>query len=297
MRVVRGAAAAALRRVVDEHGPLLVAGALAIAIVADGGWALVRGTRTPRPAIGTPAARAAPLVNRSAINALFGASPASANVVPEALSAEFELTGTIAMTDPTEGFGILRRHGQGEQSYRAGEALSGGAKLAEVYPERVVIDIGGALSTLWLPHGGARAPAATAVAWHAPPPRAVDPIVAASPPVPVSIDQRRQHPVNVPGSRVARALRPHAVVTDQRVVGYQLASGGTSPIAGLPRGAIIREINGVPLTDGVVAGQMLDSLATAGSATFVIQGGDGQHTVTVDVTNLAALASPAAHSR
>jgi general secretion pathway protein C len=286
-------AASGVARVLIEHGPSLATVILGLAIAADVGYAIVRGARPSRSPALARAGRAGPGPDRSAINGLFGAGPPTADAAPAAAVTDFELTGTIALTDPGSGFGILRRRAQGEQSYRAGETLPGGARLVEVYPERVVVDVGGVLSTLFLPHAGAGSRTGATVARRAPPPRPLDAIVASSPEVPKTLDERRQHPVNVPGSRISRALRPHPLVVDQHVVGYQVAvSGEGTSLPGLPRGALIREINGVPLTDGVVAGRMLDSLATAGSATFVIQDGDGEHSLTVDVSNLAAFAAP-----
>lgn len=297
-RAGRELAASGAARVLVERGPLLATGVLGLAIAADVGYAIVRGARASRPPAVARAGRAAPELDRAAINGLFGASPPRATAAPAAAVTDFELTGTIALTDPGSGFGILRRRAQGEQSYRAGETLPGGVRLVEVYPERVVVDLGGVLSTLFLPHAGAGTRAAATVARHAPPPRPVDPIVASSPQVPTTLAERRQHPLNVPGSRMSRALRPHPLVVDRHVVGYQVAAGGEgTALPGLPRGALIREINGVPLTDGVVAGRMLDSLATAGSATFVVQDADGEHSVTVDVSNLAAFAAPSGRAR
>jgi len=90
---------------------------------------------------------------------------------------------------------------------------------------------------------------------------------------------------------VTEVLRPRPMVVDEHVIGYAVSSAeDSSPIAGLPRMAVIRSINGVQLTDGVVAAKMFDALPGAGQATFVIQTAHGEESLTLDVSSLAALA-------
>jgi type II secretory pathway component PulC len=269
--------------------PMLVTVVAAVAIVLQAGWS-VRGWLAAgihrTPAVSTTAVvpgRADAL----ALASLFGRAAPS----PEAAAAEagdLELSGTIALADPRAGFGILRRKGQGDQLYRAGVALPGGARLVEVYAACVIIETGGSPARLCLPHTGIAAPL-VAVAPRGPRPR--DPVVEASPPVPQTLEERRAHPVNVPSTPVTEALRPRPMVVDEHVVGYAVSSAeDTSPIEGLPRMAIIRSINGVSLTDGVVAARMFDSLPASAEATFVIQTPAGERTLTLDVRSLAALA-------
>jgi hypothetical protein len=238
-----------------------------------------------------PAARASPpaatATGAGELGALFGRTPAAGAVVVAA-AGELELTGTIAFADPRAGLAILRRHGQPEQLVRAGARLPNGAQLAAVYPTCVVVDSGGGSARLCLP----QAPAGQGIA---PPPAAPvhrrhDPVVAASPPVPQTPEERREHPVNVPTTPMTEALGPRPLVVDDHLVGYMVSSElDTSSIPGLPRMALIREINGVPLTDGRVAARMFDSLASAAEATFVIQTPSGARSLTLDVSSLGKM--------
>jgi general secretion pathway protein C len=254
-------------------------------------WAGVSWVRQARPHLidaAAPALRAgAPAVDFSAVGALFGQQSA-APVAAVDSSGELELTGTIARLDPIKGFGIIRRRGQSDLFYSVGAALPGGARLAEVYAKCVVLDGGTSRSTLCLPQVRADGALAQLGMAHADP--KPDPVAAASPHVPTTAEERREHPLNVPSTPVTDALNPRPLVVDEHIVGYSVSSeADTSPIPGLPRMALIREINGVQLTDGKVAARMFTSLASAGQATFVIQTTGGEQTVTLDVSELAAL--------
>jgi general secretion pathway protein C len=279
--------------IVRAHGPAVLAAVLAVAIAADLAGVVARSL--PRPHLAAPVRESrVPIADVRALGALFG-QPDRAEVRSEAAPVDasgLELTGVISMTDPALGIGIIRRHGDTERSYRAGATLPGGATLVEIYPEYVVLDAGGSRTELSLPQArtGVGRPEQLA---RAAPTHRHDPVVAASPAMPTTAEERRQHPIYVPSSPVTSALHPRPLVVDEHIVGYSVTSDeDESPIRGLPRMALIREINGVRLTDGAIAGRMLNSLTAGGAATFVIQTRDGERTLTLDVSNVAALANP-----
>jgi type II secretory pathway component PulC len=272
--------------------PRAAAAAAAIAIVGQLSWVGVSWVRQPRPQSAAEAAAlalgaGAPAVDFAAVGTLFGQHSVGPIAASEA-SGDLELTGTIARPDPIKGFGIIRRRGQPDLIYSVGAPLPGGSRLAEVYAKCVVLDGGTSRSTLCLPQArpdGVLAQLAMVSAEPKP-----DSAVAASPHVPTTAEERRVHPINVPSTPVTDALNPRPLVVDEHLVGYSVSSeADTSPIPGLPRMALIREINGVQLTDGKIAARMFSSLASAGQATFVIQTAGGERTVTLDVSELAAL--------
>jgi general secretion pathway protein C len=271
----------------SRHGPAILSAAVGIAIAADVGRVAQRLSQVPAPALAAVTqGSAAP--DLGSLAALFGKPPSAPGATAEVTAADLELTGTIAVDDPAAGFGILRRRGEPDRFYRAGDEVPGGGRLAEIYLDRVIIDAGVNRLTLRLPRAGLGGMAMVAALSRPRQPRWVE--IAAE--IPKSREGRLAHPVNALHSPLATALHLNAYVVDNHVLGYRINSGGSRPpIPGLPPKALIREINGVPLTDGDVAGRAIDSLPGAGVATFVIQTGDEQRSLTLDVSSLAALAA------
>lgn len=98
---------------------------------------------------------------------LFGL-PAQADASAGETRLALRLRGTIAASDPQQGSAFIADAQGREARYRVGDALPGGARLAAVYPGRVLIDHAGRRETLSLrgaagatPADGAR-PAAAA---------------------------------------------------------------------------------------------------------------------------------------
>ena len=61
------------------------------------------------------------------------------------------LTGIISAEDPQNGLAILGQTAASAKVFAVGDNVPGGAKLHSVYSDRVVIDRGGQLETLFLP--------------------------------------------------------------------------------------------------------------------------------------------------
>lgn len=275
------------------RAPTWAAAMLAAAIVVHLGVS-ASGLLHRRPAMETrsPArSRAAP--DLGLVAGLFGRAAESATVATVPAD-ELELTGTLSRPDPSAGFGIIRRRGESEHTYRVGAQIPGSGKLLEVYAERVVIDRGGARAVLWLPHGVLGTSLGRRVAQAPGKPQKVNAQVAASPIVPTTAEDRRAHPINLPSSPIANALHMRPLLMMNHLVGYQVSSQPGGPVIGnLPRGAVIREINGVPLTDGIITTKQLNGLAAAGSGVVVILVDDKEQTITVDATSLGTLKRPA----
>jgi general secretion pathway protein C len=82
--------------------------------------------------------------------ALFGAPKAAVGAeVPS--SRPLVLTAVIATSDPARGFGIIGENAQVTAMYAVGAALPDGARLIEVYPDRVILDRAGQREVLALP--------------------------------------------------------------------------------------------------------------------------------------------------
>jgi type II secretion system protein C len=65
----------------------------------------------------------------------------------------FALSGTIATKDPSEGYAILGEQGKPAHLYHVGAAVeTTRGRLFRVFADRVVLDFGGRLETLRLPH-------------------------------------------------------------------------------------------------------------------------------------------------
>jgi general secretion pathway protein C len=68
------------------------------------------------------------------------------------------LRGTLALPEPQEGMAVIEDEHGAERSYKVGEDVADGAKLAEVYADHVVLSHEGATETLNLPQPEAHAP-------------------------------------------------------------------------------------------------------------------------------------------
>ena len=96
---------------------------------------------------------AAASVDVSALQAaqLFGAPPAATGTNAPITSMALVLVGVLAADDPAKGIAILGPAANAAKVYTSGSTVPGGAKLAGVYNDRVVLDRGGQLETLPLP--------------------------------------------------------------------------------------------------------------------------------------------------
>ena len=82
---------------------------------------------------------------------LFGALAEEVQKPPiMAAAVDLMLMGIIALEDPAAGSAILANTGQPGRLFRVGEALPGGAFLHAVYADRVLLQRGSALETLFL---------------------------------------------------------------------------------------------------------------------------------------------------
>src|SRR5580698_3263867 len=148
------------RTLLIAHGPRIATWTLAVLLAVQAAVILTGlGGASRSPAAGTGPIVTIPRhqVNIAGITSahLFGDSPAVVNAQDPAnappSSIPLVLTGIISAEDPQNGLAILGQTAAAAKVFAVGDNVPGGAKLHSVYSDRVVIDRGGILETLFLP--------------------------------------------------------------------------------------------------------------------------------------------------
>lgn len=134
-------------------------------LLADLSWALLPGTGDSGPQFvevaPTPAARQEPRIDERQIASwhLFGEAGKDKSVKKTAVNApetrlKLTLRGVFASEDSSsasDSRAIVGDPRGKEQSYAPGDPLPGGAKLSEIYPDRIILERNGRFETLRLP--------------------------------------------------------------------------------------------------------------------------------------------------
>ena len=165
--------------------------------------------------------------------------------------AELTAVGVITSAHPGGGVAILRS-GDRVRVVTVGEQAFG-ARLTQVAPDRVVLDVGGQSVELRLAGAPSPAPAPSI-----PPPP--EPAMQATPGEPVAVEQAlsREHVQRRLASEIPRILGETALAPateDGRIVGLRLvrvASGTLLTELGIQAGDVLTEVNGTP-TDSLPA--------------------------------------------
>ncbi len=227
----------------------------------------------------TPEASAVDLT--AIVNAhLFGvATSAGDPSMAPATSANLTLAGTLAGIQPEQGWAIIGASGQTARVYATGAALPGGSKLFAVYPDRVILDRGGARESLMLPRlsGGAGAPMAAAN-------------LPGSDPQNASLaDSVRQLLVQNP-STGGDLLRPQPVFAGGSLKGYRVYPGRNRAqfvSLGLQPGDLVMAVNGAALDDPNRGLEILRGIGQGSAVTLTIDRGGQQQQISVDPTAVA----------
>ncbi len=198
-------------------------------------------------------------------------------------SVQLVLAGVLAVPDPKRGLAIIGPNAGTAKLYTVGSAIPGGVSLYSVYSDRVLLDRGGVIESLFLPR---KAP------------------LAGTGPQPA--DARKPGPA--PGQRWPRGMpRCSAVwcarsrcLSGTKLSGYRIYPGGRTSVGafthlGLRPGDLITGVNGTPLDDPARANEILQTLSSLASANLTIQrNGQSQEltlnleTVASDAENVAA---------
>ena len=265
--------------------PMLATIALVIVIAAQLAALLWRGLGSeedatlptePVDTVATPAVDVPAIVNAH----LFGIAKSSGDPSEAPVtSANLTLAGTLAGTDPENGWAIIGASGQSARVYATGASLPGGAKLAAVYPDRVILDRNGARESLVLPRiSGAGGPAN-----YAPP---VAQAVAATDDALV-----RQ----VLGQDPNELLRPQPVYAGTQLRGFRVYPGRNRSLfarIGLEPGDLVTAINGAALDDAQRGMESLRGISQGAAVTLTIERNGQARQLTVDAAQAAQQLQP-----
>jgi general secretion pathway protein C len=248
------------------RAPQWVAGALVIAIgvqlavvVADlsGGKA----PPTTAPVDMQPAPQRS-MIDVASLRAaqLFGAAPATnanASNAPVTTMA-LVLVGVLAADDPAQGFALLGPSANAAKLYAGGSAVPGGARLAGIYNDRVVLDRGGQLETLPMPRQRSNVTVAM------PPPVAAGPS---------AVERLGRMASENPGL-IGRVIQAQAVLSNGQQRGYRVFPAanqeGIFTKLGLRSGDLVTHINGTPLDDPQRGAEIFSTLSSAADARLTV---------------------------
>lgn len=203
---------------------------------------------------------------------LFGTAesvPTDASTAAPVSTQGLVLVGVLASTSPQDGRAIIGESAGRAQVYTIGAILPGGSRLAEVYPDRVMLDRGGSLETLLLPRQGGT-PGSLGPA--AMPNNVAAPLIGSP-----------------AGNDLANAIRWQAVMRSDRPSGIRVYPGSDAQrftSLGLQAGDLILAINDAPLADQANGEQFLRTLAGAPQARLTVERNGRTETLTVDLTAL-----------
>lgn len=273
-------------------GPLLVTVALVIVLAAQLANLLWRILASPDDGAQVPLAgdpSAVPAIDlASIVNAhLFGVATLSGDpAAAPATTANLVLAGTLAGDEPEQGWAIIGASAQAARVYATGATLPGGAKLAAVYPDRVILDRNGARESLALPRltsGAGPAP----VSYN--PPGAQGASLA---------DSVRELLVQEPAA-VNEVMRPQPVFAGGQLRGYRVYPGrNRTQFAklGLQPGDLVTAVNGAELTDPNRGLETLRGIGQGVAVTLTIDRNGQQQQLTVDPSTVVQELQPASEA-
>jgi general secretion pathway protein C len=200
------------------------------------------------------------------------------------------LVGTIAESDPAKGWAIIGTSATDAKVYAVGKTVSGGTKLHEVYPDRVILDRGGRLEALMLPRkfqGGG-------IVGNGQPPTAPPGMGAGTAP---TLGAQVREMAGGDGGTITEILRPQPVFADGHQRGYRVYPGQNRAQfskLGLMPGDLVTAINGTPLDDPTRGVEILQTMDTATEVTVTIERNGQPTQITINNAQLAAETAAAA---
>ena len=240
-------------------------------------WVLMPGSSTGDPIVATPAqvSAAASPATRTNVQAIvsahiFGeADPDGAvAVVPATFDEDLVetrqnlfLKGTIASVLPNQGLAIIADSRNEEKVYAIRDTVIPGTTLHAVYPDRVVLNEGGALKALKLPKEFPQGSASLR--------RNITSVNRAS-----NNQQSIQAVVSQNVARLADVVRPTPYMVAGQMQGYRVYPGRDRKqfaALGLRPGDLIKDINGAALTDPQQAMQIFQSLGNADQVSVTVE--------------------------
>lgn len=225
-------------------------------------------------------------VARIAAARLFGdAEPGAAGGVGPAppTSLGLVLVGVFAREDPEGGRAIIGESAAAARLHAVGAALPGGARLLEVHGDRVILGVGGARETLYMPRTSTAGVTTGTPAVPPPPPAQAGTVQ----PAPRAATQSMTGAMPDPN----QLLRWQAILKDGRIAGVRVYPGERAELfrrAGLQAGDLVVEINGAPVASEAGAAQFAQTLAASPYSTLRVERGGQQQELRVDIARLMA---------
>jgi type II secretion system protein C len=219
---------------------------------------------------------------------LFGDPPVEQRAAPRPVStAPLVLAGTLATRNPSRGFALIGSSVTNTKVYPVGGPIADGTTLVEVYTDHVVINRGGQLETLAMPHSSLFASL---------PPR---PRVVGFPDDPEGIIHTEQPPAEEITSRfdkenlhVAAAFVEKPLLSEGQFQGLQVQPGPDPSILkqmGLKPGDVVLGVDGITLDMDHL--DLFRKTLASGRKTqiSVVRGSEGQVNLDVDSAKFAGL--------
>jgi general secretion pathway protein C len=277
------------RELLLAHGPRIATWVLALAlgvqaalIVTDltGGKPLPGSDAPPPPA--PPPARhvnAATIANSH----LFGNAAAQAKPQGDAANAQptsipLVLTGVIAADKPENGLAILGENANNTKLVAVGQPVPGGAKLYQVFADKVILDRNGTLESLMLPRQN------QGLGMNPPPPP--PPLPTAENPV---VDRVRQLIATEPNA-ISEVIRPQPVFAQGKQKGFRVYPGRNRQAftrIGLRPGDLVLAINGTPLDDPSRGQEIFNTLGSSSEAHVTVMRNGKQQDLTLQMSQIA----------
>jgi general secretion pathway protein C len=191
------------------------------------------------------------------------------------------LAATLAGPDPNRGFAIIGESAQAGKLYKVGDMING-ARLHSVFADKVILDRGGKLEALLLPHqtfAGAQVNA---------PQR---PAVASTNPIVNSIRRTAETNPTV----FAEVVRPQPVFAGGVQRGYRVYPGRNRQQfakLGLQPGDLVLAVNGTPLDDASRANEIFNTIGSADHVSVTIERNGEPQELSLNVAQITLPEAP-----
>jgi general secretion pathway protein C len=273
------------RALVLSHGPRIATWILAFALAVQAAVIVTNLAGSGHPSKVAPGSIPKPphtqTVDVAAITSahLFGEAPIEARPQDAAnapqSSLPLVLVGIISADDPQDGLAILGENAAAAKVYAVGDNVPGGAKLHQVFGDKVIIDRNGVLESLMLPRTlqpGAAPPSTAALQTQAP-----------------VMDRMRKLITDDPGL-MADIMRPQPVFAQGKQKGYRVYPGRNRQAfarLGLRPGDLVMAINGTPLDDPARGQEIFRTLGSSSEAHITVMRSGQQQDLTLNIAQVA----------
>lgn len=275
--------------------PMLTIGAVLVLawaawLAAQVTWNLIAPTSPPTPPamVSAPGSSAgdwsAERIQRMHLFGERGAQPAQATqstAAPET-TLNIRLVGLTASTSPERSAAIIQQ-GNNQTVYIPGETISSSrAVVREIRSDRVILENGGRMETLFLEGRDGFEPGLTLSDIAAPPARQAQPAMTAQ----TSRAVAELPQVNIENIQELVTISPHQ--ENGELVGYRLAPRSNPEIfqaAGFQPGDIAVRLNGYDLTNIVSAAAIMRDLPSLTSVTIVVLRDGEERTLELSIPN------------